>query len=135
MVWRAWLARVSLSLLVGSEHCRLKGLGPIPFCCGALDMQWCGLQVITESMGEKYLAMKLKEQGRAIAMLAEDGDLAALRQVQAPLLDLEVRGLPALQYFGGQMWRDTLPEMSAGARAEGRSGSLAQQVTGPLLGT
>ena len=38
-------------------------------------------QVITESMGEKYLAMKLKDQERAIAMLAGDPQLAGLRQV------------------------------------------------------
>lgn len=74
------------------------------------------MQVITEGMGKKYLATKLKEQARAITMLAEDPQLAALRQIQAPLLDLEVRGLPALQYFGTQMWRDILQEMSAGAR-------------------
>jgi len=37
--------------------------------------------VITESMGEKYLAMKLKDQERAIAMLAGDPQLAGLRQV------------------------------------------------------
>lgn len=72
-------------------------------------------QVITETMGEKYLAMKLKDQERSIAMLAADPDLKELRQIQAPLVDLEVRGLPALAYFGGQMWKDTLPEMSAGA--------------------
>ena len=39
------------------------------------------VQVITESMGEKYLAMKLKDQERAIAMLAGDPQLAGLRQV------------------------------------------------------
>ena len=76
-------------------------------------------QVITEDMGEKYLAMKLKDQERAIALLADDAQLRSLRQVQAPLLDLEVRGLPALGYFGGQMWRDVLPQMAAGAAPGG----------------
>jgi hypothetical protein len=35
-------------------------------------------------MGEKYLAMKLKDQERAIAMLAGDPQLAGLRQARAP---------------------------------------------------
>ena len=39
-------------------------------------------QVITESMGEKYLAMKLKDQERAIAMLADDPQLSGLRQAR-----------------------------------------------------
>ena len=34
-------------------------------------------------MGEKYLAMKLKDQERAIALLAGDPQLAGLRQVCA----------------------------------------------------
>ena len=43
---------------------------------------WLMRQVITESMGEKYLAMKLKDQERAIAMLAGDPQLAGLRQAR-----------------------------------------------------
>jgi hypothetical protein len=35
--------------------------------------------------------------------------------VQAPLVDLEVRGVPALSYFGRVVWAETLPEMAAGA--------------------
>ena len=36
------------------------------------------------------------------------------RQVQAPLVDLEVRGVPALSYFGRIVWAQTLPDMAAG---------------------
>jgi hypothetical protein len=31
---------------------------------------------------------------------------AALHHIRAPLVDLEVRGVPALQYFGGVIWQD-----------------------------
>ena len=35
-------------------------------------------------------------------------------QVQAPLVDLEVRGIPALQYFGEVVWKDVYESMNAG---------------------
>ena len=76
-------------------------------------------QVITEGMGAAYLRLKLKDQARALGMLSEDAALAGLRQLRAPLLDLEVRGLPALQYFGGMVWRDAIDEYSAGERHGG----------------
>ena len=71
-------------------------------------------QVITEGMGEAYLRLKLRDQARALELLSEDPALAGLRQLRAPLVDLEVRGLPALQYFGGLVWQDAIEAYAEG---------------------
>ena len=73
-------------------------------------------QVIGPGMGEAYLKLKLGDQRRALARVAQDARLSGLRQLQSPLVDLEVRGVPALQYFGGLVWAPVLDEY-----AEGRS--------------
>lgn len=65
-------------------------------------------QVVTEGMGDAYLRLKLKDQARALDMISSDAQLADLRQLRAPLVDLEVRGMPALQYFGGLVWQDAI---------------------------
>jgi arsenite-transporting ATPase len=47
-------------------------------------------------------------QARALEHLREDtgpDGLASLQLIEGPLCDLEVRGLPALQYFGGVVWK------------------------------
>ncbi len=46
-----------------------------------------------------------------------------LPQVQAPLIDLEVRGVPALGYFGNVVWRDVFDAMNAGEGRVGRRSS------------
>ena len=46
---------------------------------------------------------------------SDPGFVTSPRQVQAPLVDLEVRGVPALSYFGRIVWAETLPDMAAGA--------------------
>lgn len=63
-------------------------------------------QLITESSGETFLKLRLKDQAASLKLLAEDPALKGLQQVQAPLVDLEVRGVPALTYFGGALWTD-----------------------------
>jgi hypothetical protein len=65
-------------------------------------------------MGDAFLRMKLKDQAKALAMITADGNLAGLRQIRAPLVDYEVRGLPALQYFGGMVWRDAIEDYGRG---------------------
>ena len=40
-----------------------------------------------------------------LQMLDEDSHLARLERLDSPLLDLEVKGVPALQYFGGGLWQ------------------------------
>ncbi len=42
-----------------------------------------------------------------------------LEQVQAPLIDLEVRGVPALQYFGNAVWKDVFESMNSGGWVDG----------------
>ncbi|KAK9815912.1 hypothetical protein WJX72_011818 [[Myrmecia] bisecta] len=72
-------------------------------------------QIIGASQGATYLKLKLREQAAALDMLARDPALAGLAQVQAPLVDLEVRGLPALTYFGGRVWQEQVGGLAEGA--------------------
>ncbi|KAG1670431.1 hypothetical protein FOA52_010167 [Chlamydomonas sp. UWO 241] len=71
-------------------------------------------QVIGESQGAAYLKMKLKDQEASLAMLESDSELQALRKITAPLVDLEVRGVPALQYFGNVVWESSYETMNSG---------------------
>ena len=76
----------------------------------------CGLrQVISEVLGEAFLRLRLRDQAKALAMLDEAPELAGLQQLRAPLVDLEVRGLPALRYFGSLAWQAVIERMAAGA--------------------
>jgi arsenite-transporting ATPase len=63
-------------------------------------------QVLGPGSGEAFLRLKGKDQAQALRVLESDPELQGLEVVQAPLLDLEVRGLPALEYFGRVVWRD-----------------------------
>ena len=40
--------------------------------------------------------------------------VASPAQVQAPLVQMQVRGVPAMSYLGRIVWAETLPDMSAG---------------------
>ena len=51
-----------------------------------------------------FMSMKRKDQSRAKQLLAEDAGLASLQRIEAPLFDLEIRGVPALQFFGMTVW-------------------------------
>lgn len=73
------------------------------------------VQIVSESMGEAFVRLRLKDQAKSLAMIGEDAQLADLRQLRAPLVDYEVRGLPALTYFGGMVWRDAIDEYAEGA--------------------
>ena len=72
------------------------------------------VQIVSESMGEAFVRLRLKDQAKSLAMIGEDAQLADLRQLRAPLVDYEVRGLPALTYFGGMVWRDAIDEYAEG---------------------
>ncbi|GBF93888.1 ATPase [Raphidocelis subcapitata] len=63
-------------------------------------------QLIGERSGEAFLKLRLKDQAAALKLLGDDPALQGLQQVRGPLIDLEVRGVPALTYFGGVVWRD-----------------------------
>eukprot|EP00775_Hariotina_reticulata_P006182 gene6182-6420_t len=73
-------------------------------------------QVITASTGEAFLKLRLKDQAAALKLLDEDPALQGLNHVRAPLVDLEVRGLPALQYFSGVVWQqEVFDRLNAGS--------------------
>jgi arsenite-transporting ATPase len=57
------------------------------------------------SATEKFLAQRRADQQRALVRLRADPGLASLQVIEGPLFDLEVRGVPALQYFGSVVWR------------------------------
>lgn len=40
---------------------------------------------------------------------------ALVLQISAPMVDLEVRGVPALQYFSNVVWSDAYDSMNTGA--------------------
>ena len=53
-------------------------------------------------MGAAFLRLKLKDQAKALEMLTSDAQLADLRQLRAPLVDLEVRGAAS----AAVLWRN-----------------------------
>lgn len=72
------------------------------------------MQVIGEGMGDAFLRLRLKDQQKAMDMITSDEQLKGLQLVRAPLVDLEVRGIPALEYFGGVVWQDTIQNFAQG---------------------
>lgn len=42
---------------------------------------------------------------RALDMILSDPELMDLRIVQAPLVDVEIRGVPALRFMGDIVWK------------------------------
>ena len=63
------------------------------------------LQVINEGATQKFLETRSHDQQRALATLKADPGLGQLQLIEGPLLDLEVRGAAALQYFGSIVWK------------------------------
>ena len=51
-----------------------------------------------------FCTIKAKDQRRAMEMLDEDPGLKDLQRIEAPLFDMEIRGVPALQFMAGQVW-------------------------------
>lgn len=47
----------------------------------------------------------LQDQSRALDMIQNDQELSSLMLVQAPLVDVEIRGVPALQFLGDIVWK------------------------------
>ncbi|KAI7838953.1 hypothetical protein COHA_007312, partial [Chlorella ohadii] len=62
-------------------------------------------QVLPHGLQDKYLQTRRADQQRALERLRADPELGQLQLIEAPLFDLEVRGVPALTYFGQQVWR------------------------------
>ncbi len=46
-------------------------------------------------------------------------------QVIAPMVDLEVRGVPALSYFGNVVWKDVYDQMNTGGSVRRVSGIVS----------
>lgn len=42
---------------------------------------------------------------RALDMIKSDPELMGLTMVQAPLVDVEIRGVPALKFMGEMVWK------------------------------
>lgn len=53
----------------------------------------------------KFCAMKRKDQTRALDMIQSDPELSSLSMIQAPLVDVEIRGVPALKFLGDIIWK------------------------------
>ncbi|KAF8403092.1 hypothetical protein HHK36_011186 [Tetracentron sinense] len=63
-------------------------------------------QVLPPSTSDcKFCAMKRKDQMRALDMIRNDPELMGLRSIQAPLVDVEIRGVPALKFMGDMVWK------------------------------
>lgn len=69
-------------------------------------------QIIEEDTGKTFLNLKLKEQERATDLIQHDPNLSDLTTIKSPYLDLEVRGVPALQYLGSQVWQNVIKEFA-----------------------
>ncbi|BAT94489.1 hypothetical protein VIGAN_08109800 [Vigna angularis var. angularis] len=53
----------------------------------------------------KFCAMKRKDQMRALELIQNDPELSSLLMIQAPLVDVEIRGVPALKFLGDIIWK------------------------------
>jgi len=42
---------------------------------------------------------------RALDMIQNDPELSGLNLIQAPLVDVEIRGVPALKFMGDIIWK------------------------------
>ncbi|KAL5709958.1 arsenite-transporting ATPase [Ranunculus cassubicifolius] len=63
-------------------------------------------QILPPSSSDcKFCAMKRKDQKRALEMIRNDPELSGLKVIEAPLIDVEIRGVPALQFMGDTVWK------------------------------
>ncbi|XP_054809183.1 ATPase GET3B-like isoform X2 [Prosopis cineraria] len=63
-------------------------------------------QILPPSASDcKFCAMKRKDQMRALDMIHNDPELSRLVMIQAPLVDVEIRGVPALKFLGDIIWK------------------------------
>ncbi|KAJ8759121.1 hypothetical protein K2173_004128 [Erythroxylum novogranatense] len=63
-------------------------------------------QILPVSVSDcKFCTTKRKDQMRALDMVRSDPQLSRLILVQAPLVDVEIRGVPALQFLGDIVWK------------------------------
>lgn len=60
-----------------------------------------------------YLRQKIKDQTRSLGLIESSPILSKLTQIRAPLLDLEVRRIEGLTYFGSMIWKGVFDEMNS----------------------
>eukprot|EP00898_Chlorokybus_atmophyticus_P003289 jgi/Chlat1/3961/Chrsp26S08870 len=62
-------------------------------------------QILPESVVDcKFCRAKYKDQHRAMGTVAGDANFKELMQIEAPMFDLEIRGVPALQFLANRVW-------------------------------
>ncbi|GFS35512.1 P-loop containing nucleoside triphosphate hydrolases superfamily protein [Actinidia rufa] len=63
-------------------------------------------QILPPSASDcKFCAMKRKDQTRALDMIRSEPEFSDLTLIQAPLVDVEIRGVPALKFLGDIVWK------------------------------
>ncbi|CAH2072109.1 unnamed protein product [Thlaspi arvense] len=63
-------------------------------------------QLLPESESDcKFCSMRRKEQTRVLGIIQNDTELSGLKLIQSPLLDAEIRGVPALKFMGDLIWK------------------------------
>lgn len=63
-------------------------------------------QILPPSASDcKFCAVKRRDQMRALEMIQNDPELSSLTLIQAPLVDVEIRGVPALKFLGDIIWK------------------------------
>ncbi|XP_022139276.1 ATPase ASNA1 homolog isoform X2 [Momordica charantia] len=63
-------------------------------------------QILPPSASDcKFCAMKRKDQLRALDLIRNDPELSSLILIEAPLVDVEIRGVPALKFLGDIIWK------------------------------
>ncbi|KAK8609599.1 hypothetical protein V6N13_062086 [Hibiscus sabdariffa] len=63
-------------------------------------------QILPPSASDcKFCAVKRKDQMRALDTIQNDPELSSLKLIQSPLVDMEIRGVPALKFMGDIVWK------------------------------
>ncbi|ESQ49032.1 hypothetical protein EUTSA_v10020822mg [Eutrema salsugineum] len=63
-------------------------------------------QILPPSSSDcKFCSIRRKDQMRALDMIREDSELSGLTLMEAPMVDMEIRGVPALRFLGDIVWK------------------------------
>jgi hypothetical protein len=54
---------------------------------------------------KSYRKQTFQDQTRALDVIRSDPELSSLLMIQAPLVDVEIRGVPALKFLGDIIWK------------------------------
>lgn len=94
------IATIPTSLAIDESSRLRQSLQKMGVACTSIVVN----QIIGDGMGDAFLKMKLKEQAAAMRMLQESAALAPLDVIHGKMLDLEVKGIPALGFFASTLW-------------------------------